>query len=825
MLGREATCFETQVSYPAIEQALRTGAGFGGTVEFFPEEGKYHLDGHRACGVRTSPEETRAAGGKCPVCGKVPTIGVQHRVDALADRPAGIRPEGAAGYRSFVQLPEILGEIAGVGPKSASVTAQATALVERFGPELSILGEVPLDDLAARAPSIVAEAIARLRRGDVRRDAGFDGVYGTIRLFDPAELAGAALFELPSPRAKRRTAAAKAAPGPQPGSAAQAAPGPDTATAADPAGLDPWQQEIVTRGGSMLVVAGPGAGKTRVLTHAIAHRVRAGLPPERSLAITFTRRARDELAERLAALIPDAGQVTVATFHGLGLLILREQCKRVGLDAGLKVADEPTRLAVLRQLSASGKPAALASRISASKRVLPTPAGSPSDQAADAETAALAARYDAALRERGLVDTDDLLTLPVTLLADDPSLARAYQSRWTDVFVDEYQDVDEAQYLLLRLLTGDGSRVCAIGDPDQAIYGFRGGDVGYFLRFREDFPAAVDLRLTRGYRSAPTIVRAAMQLIRPGTLVPGRELVPARTDIPDGPVTVHATAGEREEAEAVAAEIEKMLGGASFHALDSRAVDARDRAEHQLSFADFAVLYRTSGQAAAVAEALAKRGFPVQRRSHARLSGMAGVPEILASLGAPVLDSVPVPVAERLAAAVSAALDVVPRADERGRAETLAAISMAADVLAPLAARCGSDLDKFLDELALGAEVDTWDPRADRISLLTLHAAKGLEFSVVFIVGCDDGLLPLRPWSGAVTDYAEERRLLFVGMTRATTRLVLLTTAERSIHGTTARCSPSPFLASVDPALLDRVGNAAGGRAARRDRAQQSRLF
>jgi superfamily I DNA/RNA helicase len=566
-----------------------------------------------------------------------------------------------------------------------------------------------------------------------------------------------------------------------------------------------------------------------VLTHAIAHRVRAGLPPEHCLAVTFTRRARDELAERVAALVPGAaGQVTVATFHGLGLLILREQCKRVGLDAGLKVADEPTRLAVLRQLSGSGKPAALASRISASKRVLPALDGSPSDPGADAETMALAARYDATLRERGLVDTDDLLTLPVSLLGDDPSLARAYQSRWTDVFVDEYQDVDEAQYRLLRLLTGEGSQVCAIGDPDQAIYGFRGGDVGYFLRFREDFPAAADLRLSRGYRSAPTIMRAAMQLIRPGTLVPGRELVPARTDIPDGPVTVHAAAGERDEAEAVATEIEKMLGGASFHALDSRAVDARDRTEHQLSFADFAVLYRTSGQAVAVAEALARRGFPVQRRSHARLAAMAGVPEILASLGAPALDSVPVPVAELVTAAVAAALGAVPGAEPgsvSGRAETLAAISMAADVLAPLAARCGSDLDKFLDELALGAEVDTWDPRADRISLLTLHAAKGLEFPVVFIVGCDDGLLPLRPWSGAVTDYAEERRLLFVGMTRATTRLVLLTAAQRSIHGTPARCSPSPFLASVDPALLDRRGDTADGRGARRDRAQQPRLF
>jgi len=817
MLGREATAFDlSTIDYFRIYQALRTGVGFGGTVEFFPEEGKYHLDGHRACDVRMTPEETRQAGGKCPACGKTPTIGVQHRVDALADRPEGYQPDGVAGFASFVPLPEILGEIAGVGPKSKSVLAQATALVERFGPELSILGDVPLDDLAAGAPSIVAEAIARLRRGEVRREAGYDGVYGTIRLFDPAELAGAALFDLP--RAPRGRAAARRVsaetPNPSPDGIDVSAETPGTPPAA-PGGLDPEQQAIVTHdGGPLLVVAGPGAGKTRVLTHAIAHRIAAGVPPESCLAVTFTRRARDELRERLAALLPGAAadRVTVATFHGLGLLILREQCKRLGLDAGLKVADEPTRHAVLRLMSAGDSPAALASRISSSKRTVASP-----------EDAALAARYDAALRERGLVDVDDLVTLPVGLLGGDAALAAAYRARWTDVFVDEYQDVDELQYRLLRLLTAPDSRVCVIGDPDQAIYGFRGGDVGYFLRFAEDYPAARSVRLTRSYRSAPTIVRAAMQLIRPGTLVPGRELVPARTDIPDGPVALLAAADERAEAEAVAAEVDRLLGGASFHALDSRAVDARDRAQHQLSFADFAVLYRTTAQAAAVSEALARRGFPVQRRSHARLAETPGVPEILAGLGT----APPAAVAERLAGAVQVALAACDASDPADRAGAKLAIRAAADVLAPLAARCGGDLDRFLDEVALGAEVDTWDPRADRISLLTLHAAKGLEFPVVFIVGCDDGLLPLRPWAGAEVDAGEERRLLFVGMTRATTRLVLLTAAERSIRGTVSRCAPSPFLASVDTSLLDRGSGSAGagGRARRRDAARQDTLF
>jgi DNA helicase II / ATP-dependent DNA helicase PcrA len=827
MLGREASIFDCDVNYFGIRDALRTGEGFGGTVEFFPEEGKYHLDGHRACGVRTSPEETRAAGGKCPVCGKTPTIGVQHRVEALADRPDGYRPDGAAGYYSFVQLPEILGEIAGVGPKSKSVTAQVSAMVDRFGPELSILGEVPLDELAARAPSIVVEAIARLRRGETRREAGYDGVYGTIRLFDQAELVGATLFDVPSRKARRATAAAAPTePDPVLQPAAESATADEPAMAGD--ALDPEQRAIVDHdGGPLLVIAGPGAGKTRVLTHMLAHRIDGGLPPERCLAVTFTRRSRNELRDRLATLVPDAAAgVTVATFHGLGLLILREQCKRLGLDAGLKVADEPTRLAAVRRLSGGNKPAALASRISAAKRAVASVQGSSSSsdgEEQDADLAALVARYDAALRERGLVDTDDLLTVPVAMLADDPDLAAAYRSRWADIYVDEYQDVDELQYRLLRLLTSDDSRVCAIGDPDQAIYGFRGGDVGYFLRFRSDYPEARTAQLMRSYRSAPTIVRASLQVIRPRTLVPGRELVPVRTDIPDGPVVLHAVSDERAEAEAVATSIERFLGGASFHALDSRAVDGRVRTEHQLSFADFAVLYRTSAQAAPVAEALARRGFPVQQRSHGRLADMAGVVQILAALAAPVLGPDSAPVAERLTEAVRLAL-----AGAEG-AEAIAAIRAGGDVLAPLAARCGSDLDRFLDELALGAEVDTWDPRADRISLLTLHAAKGLEFPVVFIVGCDDGLLPLRPWGDAAVDYDEERRLLFVGMTRATTRLVLLTAARRQVREQTHECSPSPFLSSIDPALLERHGGpsagTAGGRVQRRGGDQQFRLF
>ncbi|MET0832980.1 MAG: endonuclease Q family protein, partial [Actinomycetota bacterium] len=232
-LGREATVLDTEIDYYAIRRALETGEGFEGTVEFFPEEGKYHLDGHRKCEVRMEPAETRANGGLCPVCGKPPTVGVLHRVETLADRPEGARPPGAAGFRNILQLPELVGEVLGVGPRSKAVTAVVTGLVDQLGPELDILERIPTDEIAKAGPPLVAEAIARVRRGAVIRDAGYDGEYGTIRVFTPDELrntpATEVLFDLtPVPPTPQPTPTPEATPAlaPTPAAAAPATPQP-----------------------------------------------------------------------------------------------------------------------------------------------------------------------------------------------------------------------------------------------------------------------------------------------------------------------------------------------------------------------------------------------------------------------------------------------------------------------------------------------------------------------------------------------------------------------------------------------------------------------
>ena len=861
-LGREASVFATDLDFFAVRDALRTGDGYAGSVEFFPEEGKYHLDGHRNCKVRLEPAVTREHGGRCPSCGRALTVGVLHRVEALADRPEGTRPERTSAYRNLIPLPEITGEILGVGPKSKRVVGQVSDLVARLGPELNILTDVPVADIERAGGSLFAEAVSRLRRGEVIRQAGYDGEYGVIRLFEPGEVGrparGTALFEIeldqPRPPAARTpTPTARPTPAAQP--AAQ--PVPQTPPSGEPTEppepveplltgmeqvgtglldrLDPDQRAAASvTTGPLLIVAGPGTGKTRTLTHRIAHLVRdLGVPAQRCLAITFTRRAADELRERLATLVPDqAADILVATFHGLGLQILRENCERVGLTTDFRIADEAERLALLGQFAGSAARARrLLTEVSRYRRShTGSGAGTNTDHGEpDPHTAEAVAWYTKALRARDLVDFDDLVALPVALLTDDPDLARTYRQRWDSVSVDEYQDTDETQYRLLRLLVPADGNLCAIGDPDQAIYRFRGADVGFFLRFGVDYPTATRVSLTRNYRSTAPIVAAAVQAIAPGTLVPDRVLDPMRREPGAARVAVHQAATEQAEAEFVARTVDQLLGGSSFHSLDSGRVDGHGTAGLVGSFADIAVLYRTDAQARVVAEALTRAGMPFQKRSHDRLADRPGVRAVLAELrfaeqpvdGRPPVSD-PSPVLDRIRRIARALVGRLPthaaNADEQA-----AEFHTAVELLAPLAERCGSDPARFTAELALGAEVDTWDPRADRISLLTLHAAKGLEFPVVFVVGCEDGLLPLRlpgeqPDEASV---AEERRLFFVGMTRARSYLCLSHARQRTRLGVNRQAPPSPFLADIDPALCERVGETTP----RRARATQMRLL
>jgi uncharacterized protein (TIGR00375 family) len=854
MLARNATVYDTELDYFALRRALATGEGYVGTVDMFPEEGKYHLDGHRRCGVRLAPAETKAHRGACPECGKPLTVGVLHRVDDLADRDPGERPDTAGEFLSLVPLPEIMGEILRVGPKSKAVQQAVSELVGKLGPELAILLDLPMDAVREARSPLLTEAVDRLRAGKVHREAGYDGEYGTISLFSPGEIDELnehvlGLFEAPEQTPLDPTEPARRRPSRRPAASAAPADGP-AAPREEPAertgsvldGLDPDQRAAAAAvDGPLLIVAGPGTGKTRTLTHRLAHLVtERGVEPEHCLAITFTRRACEEMRERLAALVPErAPRITVQTFHGLGLAILRERHERAGLARNFAVADDTQRLAVLRDLVSDEREArrcldtvSRAKRIRAARSAAAAAGESPAEDGYTPELVDLLERYTKTLHGRNLVDLDDLVALPVALLAEHADLLDTYRDRFRRICVDEYQDVDELQYRLLRLLTPAGGHLCAIGDPDQAIYRFRGADVGFFLRFRQDFPTAREVALTRNYRSSKVIVAAAVAAVAPSTLVPDRALHAMRALPAAERVGLYAAADEDAEARFVVDTIEELLGGSSFHSRDSGRVTS-DGFDGGLSFDDIAVLYRTDAQARPIAEALSREGLPFQKRSHNRIVDHAGVQTVLRHLPGLAGDE-PLPLALRRAA--QRAIDeldgdLFASSDNRVYAEQLGAIREAVDLLVPLAATHADDPRAFLGELNLGAQVDTWDPRADRISLLTLHAAKGLEFPVVFLVGCADGLLPLR-WPGArfgstveeqAAEEAEERRLFFVGISRAQSHLYLSHPLRRSRAGQTVDVRPSSFLRALGDDLVERLNRPGATRT--RPRTQQLRLL
>ncbi|GAA2680074.1 DNA helicase [Actinoplanes palleronii] len=798
-LAREATLFTGTPDYFAV----RDGIGQAGTLEFFPEEGKYHADGHRACNVSWEPERTRQAGGTCPQCGRPLTVGVLSRVEDLADRPEGFARDTHVEH--LIQLHEIIGEIHGVGPKSKTVESQLNHLVATLGAELDILRKVPVDEIGKAGGDELREAISRLRRGEVRRIPGYDGEYGVITLFEPGELRNRnsapqveTLFDMvpvekpkaapprdDKPKPKPKPAKEKPAPPPL-------APPPSPHEPFEPmlAGMEEVGTGLLDRldamqrvaasapGGPLLIVAGPGTGKTRTLTHRIAYLcAELGVFPERCLAITFTRRAAAELRERLENLLGDVAEdITVGTFHALGLTILKENAKVAGLGTGWRIAEE-------------------------------TEQKQAREQAGEDDTA-----YRKLLRQQDLVDLDDLISVPVSLLRDDTALVERYRKRWQWIFVDEYQDVDDLQYELLRLLSPADGNLCAIGDPDQAIYSFRGADVRYFLRFNQDFVDARLVRLTRNYRSSAPILAAAVQAIQPTTLVRGRRLDPARLD-PEAPLVGRYPARSvSDEADFVVRTIDELVGGLSHRSLDSGRVDSRAAVTGTLSFSDVAVLYRTDAQSGPILDALLRAGVPVQKRSHNRLRDRPGVQVIARELRHAGGPGGALPARIKLAAQVLSQRYSAPTLD--GGQITPEDIWSAADLLTPLGERAGEDLPLFLQQLETGAEVDALDPRAEAVNLLTLHAAKGLEFPVVFLAGCEDGLLPLR-WPGSTPtedEIAEERRLFFVGLTRAQDRLYVSYSAKRSRHGSEREQQPTPFLDVIDSGLFERLGESTPSR-------------
>ncbi len=502
---------------------------------------------------------------------------------------------------------------------------------------------------------------------------------------------------------------------------------------------DQQRQAVTTTEGPLLVVAGPGTGKTLTIVRRIAWLVQNGVRPENILAVTFTNRAAREMKERTAALLGEtASGIFIGTFHLLGLRIIREN--RAG-DFTLCGRDE--QLSLLKSLmKGTTKTVQQAlERISRIKNQL--------EEAADAKE--IFAAYQAALERKNALDFDDLIRFPIELLQND-AVRQAYH-RFRYLIVDEYQDINPVQYHLLRLLTGQGSNICAVGDSDQAIYSFRGADLTNFLNFEQDFPGAGRITLSLNYRSSETIVHAADKLIRKNRKRIAKQLSPTRDK--GATILLYSVPDDRGEGAAIIGEIELRMGGMNH---ESASRSSREETAGRASrFSDFAVIYRTNAQARVLEEAFAASGIPFQ---------VMGKPNSL---------------------------------QRKEAEETLAFLrSLANPGAGPGQARSRQSTA----EATLLSEADFFDPRADAVALLTMHMAKGLEFACVFIAGCEDGLVPCTIMKDGV-DLEEERRLFYVGMTRAKERLFLLHARNRFLYGQSLGQKTSPFIKEIPSGFIE----------------------
>jgi DNA helicase-2/ATP-dependent DNA helicase PcrA len=808
-LGREANIFDTELDYDRILKAMAQGSGFEGTIEFFPEEGKYHFDGHRKCQVRLHPKETRAYDGICPSCGKPLTIGVLHRVEALSDRDI---PKLSKNFHCLIPLTEILAEILDCGPSTKKVASAYEDLLATLGPELHILMDAQPADVEKAGGLLLSKAIDRMRQNQVIREEGYDGEYGTIRLFEEAERdALVGQFALFQASKRKKPVHKKALPADRVTTKKIETPqDPGQTFPLDPVldPLNPEQREAVLhRGSHLIVVAGPGTGKTMTLSHRIAHLIQSGhASPSQILALTFTNKAAREMEERISNLLPEQadGAVRVSTFHGFCLEVLREEGERLGLPPFFNVCSElDVPILVKQVISESGGEKRITNKLL--KELPRLKMASIMADNTDSDHSSLLPyfeRYQQKLRELGMLDLDDLQVEALRLFYEEPEICKEYAERFPWIFVDEYQDTNRVQTALLKALIQIGSgEICAIGDPDQAIYGFRGADVHNFFTFAEDFPGAKKVKLSRNYRSSQVILNGSSGLMR-------RE-APLRGVLEGGdPIRFASCHTHAEEAEMIVEQIEKLMGGTTYFSLDSGRVSSHEDGEN-FSFGDIALLFRLNAQGDALQEALARAGIPFIRSGEKPLIHRYPANVVWRFLHALQYPENPYHLRNYLDLPDVKNLDAkeILRRCETGdsledlidEATTLHGFDLSSEDSAEalrrmkaIAANFQGDLKSFLDVLSVERGIDHATLSGDRVALMSLHAAKGLEWPVVFITGCEDGLIPCTLFGDL--DEEEEKRLFYVGMTRARSRLILSHASRRMLNNRVLQMKPSPFL-------------------------------
>lgn len=849
-LGREANLLETELSYPALKDALQNGKGLAGTIEFFPEEGKYHLDGHRNCGVCFSPEETEQFSGKCPVCGRKLTIGVAHRIRQLADQPLGRVPKQVQPFESLVPLQEVIASCLNVPSGSTKATRIYEQMLEQLGTEFDILRKLPEEELKRGADARITEGIRRLRAGQVLREPGFDGAYGSIRLFSLEELKAFEgqlnldLGELQKPKARQAkeivssvwaesganeniTTEQRKAAVPLKGlEKAEVLPKEKISkqdavrSQQNKEQLNEAQQKAAGFcGRAAAVIAGPGTGKTKTLIGHVEFLLKErNVLPEQITVVTFTNQAAAECKARIIASVGESvgKQIHTGTFHSICFGILTEQGREFHLMQEaecLELAEQivaGTKTSMLeKSLRQKRDPTAraLLEQVSKKKMGLPFREGEQLNERIR--------QYQEALTTKNALDFDDLLLEVLKLYKTEEHEGTAgLQKPFTHLLVDEFQDINQVQYQLLKVWNKNGRELFVIGDPAQAIYGFRGAVAGCFEQMKQEFSDLEVMELKKNYRSTPQILSASESVLTAGGVF-RRSLIPI---VPPGfPVRIIKTESGIEEGIFIAKQINRLVGGIDM--LDSQEQEGTvsDGERSAKSFGDIVVLYRTRRQGKLLEYCFQKEGIPYVvsgREEFLMEQEIRGTVDFFSSLYEPgdewlrtncqrLLFGTGEEAKEKYLAAVQQWKPVI-RESPPGKvleAWTRERTWKKEALLQKLInmAGCYETMQEFLNVLIFGVESDlkrSGGKRylSDAVHFMTLHGSKGLEFPIVFLCGVNQGLVPLL--NGHSADKEEERRLFYVGMTRAKEELVLISSGEPSEFLVTMQKAKSQVLES-----------------------------
>jgi len=849
-LGREANLFNTELDYFSIRRAMegKEEHAFLGTVEFFPQEGKYHFDGHRKCGICWDPLETLKHKSICPVCGKKVTVGVLNRVAQLADRSDPEARVQRHPYHSLITLPELLSEILGVGPNTKTVNEAYESLLKKFNSEFDILLYAPIPEIEKHSNEILSEAISRMRNGQVFIQEGYDGEYGVIKVFSEDELKDLknqeALFrdlinkiQAPSPKPLinfdiadfQRLSIKEQEP-----ELFEEVEEEDNIQKITPleylSELNPIQQKAVSYyPGPLLILAGPGTGKTRTLTSRIAHLINErGVKPAHILAVTFTNKAADEMKDRLDTLLSKTSkdELNISTFHAFGYRILREYASHFHRDSHFSVIGEDEKILILKDKLRIEKDRLkeVTSKITQIKQqgLLP-------DKIDDEEFSENFKQYETALKQLNLFDLDDLIYKPVMLFRTEQDIHQKFKNKFKFVLIDEFQDINAAQYMMIQLLKPERqANITAIGDPNQAIYGFRGANVEFIDYVKDDYPDVEIINLTQSYRCSDRILKASQQVL---------ELEEVLSGLDEGlRINISLQSSDKSEAEFIARTIEQLIGGVRFFSMDSAVTDGSE--EFTIgSLSDIAILCRMQAMMPVLEKALNDHSIPYQKVTENSFFIQEPVKSVLDVLRLAMnprnmllMDSLlkrEILTLPQLNSLKECMIEnTVPQALEQILEnyfkKKISPLDENRKKLLEIAESFENDFEGFMKYITLGTSIDTHNFTLERVHLLTLHSAKGLEFDCVFIPGCEDGIIPYSLFEKQTSDIEEEKRLFYVGMTRARKYLYLTHAVKRFMFGKHHQSEASAFLKPIEEALIKRISTDYKPRKSKKQKLQES---